>query len=84
MSIESLTAEGIGDVPVWLADEGLQLAVKYFEENDIDPDECFKTKDLESDSNSAYHWKQAMLKANQVLLANPRYEFSMIDLGIEN
>lgn len=36
-----LGAEGIGDVPDYLAQEGLELAALYFQENDLEPAECY-------------------------------------------
>ena len=80
MDKQELIAEGVGDVPAWLADEGLELAVAYFEENDLDPKACFEAKREGSDSELAKHWDQAEKLANKVLLSNSRYDQSMISL----
>jgi hypothetical protein len=83
MKSRTLSAVGVGDVPQWLADEGLELAAKYFEENDLDPIACFEAKLSSSGSALANHWDQADLIANKVLLADSRYENSMINLDLE-
>jgi hypothetical protein len=41
MESRTLSAVGVGDVPQWLADEGLELAARYFEEHDLDPVACY-------------------------------------------
>ena len=81
MGTKELTAIGAGDVPQWLADEGLELAIKYFEENNLDPLVCYEAKSSDPSSIFASHWDKADLIANKVLLGNSRYDNSMISLG---
>lgn len=83
MSIKTLSADGVGDVPRWLADEGLELASAYFQDNDLDPIVCHEAKMANPDSELASHWDKAELLANKVLLSDSRYEYSMISLGFE-
>ena len=80
MNKNELIAVGIGDVPAWLADEGLVLAMAYFEDNDLNPQACFEAKRDESNSQLASHWDMAETLANKVLLSDTRYENSMINL----
>lgn len=79
----NVIATGIGDVPQWLADEGLERALAYFEQNDLDPAACHNAKIQAPHSELAGHWDKADLEANKVLLGDKRYEFSMINLEIE-
>lgn len=83
MGSRILSAVGVGDVPQWLADEGLELAVKYFEENNLDPMACHEAKLSSPGSFLANHWDQADLIANKVLLGDSRFENSMINLEFE-
>lgn len=83
MATKTLSAVGVGDVPQWLADEGLVLATRYFEENDLDPVICYEAKLSSPRSTLANHWDQADQIANKVLLSNARYENSMINLQLE-
>jgi hypothetical protein len=80
---KELLAHGIGDIPAWLADDGLELALEYFDENDLNPHTCFKAKTDAPDSENARHWKQAEKLANRVLLSNSRYDNSMISLDFD-
>lgn len=83
MNTKTLSAVGVGDVPQWLADEGLELAIKYFEENGLDPLACYEAKNSDPSSSLAAHWDKADLLANKVLLGDSRYENSMISLELE-
>jgi len=83
LEAKELIATGVGDVPQWLADDGLELAVAYFEDNNIDPALCYQAKISDPDGDLAKHWDNAERKASQVLLSNPLYEFSMISLEFE-
>lgn len=83
VTAKTLSAIGVGDVPQWLADEGLALAVKYFEENNLDPLACYEAKTNNPSSSLAVHWDTADLLANKVLLGESRYENSMINLVLE-
>lgn len=83
MTTKTLSAIGVGDVPQWLADEGLEMAIKYFEDNNQDPLACYEAKTNNPDSSLAIHWDKADLLANKVLLGDSRYENSMINLEIE-
>ncbi|PHY60394.1 hypothetical protein [Shewanella xiamenensis] len=75
-----LGAEGVGDVPDYLAQEGLELAVLYFEENDLDPAECYVAYKQAPDSELGQAWYAAETEANRVLQGNKRYDNSMIVL----
>lgn len=77
---KELIANGFGDVPPWLADEGLELAITYFDENDLSPQACFEAKRDGSDIELAKHWDKAETLANKVLLSDSRYDQSMISL----
>jgi len=83
MSTKELIAVGVGDVPAWLADEGLELAVEYFEDNSLSPQTCFEAKKDQSDSELAMHWDKAEKLANKVLLSDTRYDNSMISLEFD-
>lgn len=78
-----LDAEGIGDVPSYLAQEGLELAIRYFENNDLSPAECYQAYKLDKESELGMAWYAAETEANKVLLGNERYENSMIILTNE-
>ena len=80
MNEKKIIALGIGDVPGWLADEGLELAGAYFEDNDLNPQACFEAKEKFSDSELASHWDKAEHLANRVLLCDSRYDNSMVSL----
>jgi len=80
---KELIAVGVGDVPSWLADEGLELAISYFEENDLSPKACYEAKRDDSDSELAKHWSNAETLANKVLLSDSRYDQSMINLDFD-
>lgn len=75
-----LGAEGVGDVPDYLAQEGLELAVLYFEEHDLDPEECYAAYKHDRDSKHGQAWYAAETEANRVIQGNKRYENSMIVL----
>ena len=75
-----LGAEGVGDVPDYLAQEGLELAVIYFEENDLDPAECYAAFKQAPDSELGQVWNAAETEANRVIQGNKRYDNSMIVL----
>ncbi len=83
MDEKELIAVGVGDVPAWLAEEGLELAVAYFEDNDLNPQACFEAIKDESDSELANHWYKAQKLANKVLLSDSRYDNSMISLDFD-
>ena len=83
MNKKELIAVGVGDVPAWLADEGLELAAAYFENNSLNPQTCFEAKEDESNSELACHWDKAEKRANKVLLADSRYDDSMISLDFD-
>lgn len=55
MSDIELDAYGIGDVPDYLAEEGLELAIRYFEENGLNAADCYEAfqKDKESELGKA-------------------------------
>ncbi|GGM78290.1 hypothetical protein GCM10009124_01310 [Shewanella xiamenensis] len=78
-----LGAEGVGDVPDYLAQEGLESAVLYFEENDLDPAECYAAYKQAPDSELGQAWYAAETEANRVLQGNKRYDNSMIVLTNE-
>ena len=80
---KELIAVGVGDVPAWLADEGLELAATYFEDKNLNPQTCFEAKKDESDSELTYHWDKAEKLANKVLLGDSRYDNSMISLDFD-
>ncbi|MEL4373251.1 hypothetical protein [Shewanella xiamenensis] len=75
-----LGAEGVGDVPDYLAQEGLELAVLYFEKNDLDPAECYAAFKQAPDSELGQAWYAAETEANRVIQGNKRYDNSMIML----
>ncbi len=83
MNTKVLTAVGIGDVPNWLANDGLTIAQLYFENNGLDPVECYKANSNGTNCELAAHWVSANKKANQVLLSDDRYQNSMIYLEFE-
>ena len=83
MNKKELIAVGVGDVPAWLADEGLELASAYFEENSLNPLTCFEAKQNESDGELADHWVKAEKLANKVLLGDSRYDNSMVSLDFD-
>ena len=83
MNEKELIAVGVGDVPAWLAEEGLELAVAYFEENDLNPQACFEANKDKSDSELAGHWDKAETLANKVLLSDSRYDNSMVCLDFD-
>lgn len=83
MTDNRLSASGVGDVPQWLADEGLELAIRYFEDNDLDPIACYAARSTDPSGILASHWDKADQLANTVLLGDPRYENSMITLELE-
>lgn len=78
-----LSAVGVGDVPQWLADEGLELAIRYFEDSDLDPLICYEAKNADPSGALAGHWDKADEIANTVLLGDSRYDNSMITLEVE-
>ena len=75
-----LGADGVGDVPDYLAQEGLELAVNYFEENDLDPAECYFAYKQAPDSELGQAWYTAETEANRVIQGNKKYDNSMIVL----
>ena len=75
-----LGADGVGDVPDYLAQEGLELAVLYFEENDLDPAECYVAYKQAPDSEQGLAWYAAETEANRVIQGNKKYDNSMIVL----
>ncbi|NRD30656.1 hypothetical protein HQQ92_02295 [Shewanella sp. DC2-4] len=75
-----LGAEGVGDVPDYLAQEGLELAVLYFQENDLEPAECYAAYKQAPDSELGQAWYTAETDANRVIQGNKRYDNSMIVL----
>lgn len=83
MNEKELIAIGIGDVPAWLANDGLELAVAYFEDNDLDPQTCFDAKEHKSNCELACHWDKAEKLVNKVLLGDSRYDNSMISLDFD-
>lgn len=83
MSKYILEASGIGDVPAYLAYEGLELARIYFEDNNIDPAESYSERNKNPKSELAQHWDKAEKISNRVLLSDERYDNSMISLEIE-
>jgi hypothetical protein len=83
MDKQELVAEGIGEVPAWLAEEGLALAKRYFEDNNIDAETCFKAKGLTSRADLTTHWQEAEKLANTVLEGNAVYKNSMISLNYD-
>lgn len=80
MNEKELVAVGVGDVPAWLADEGLVLAEKYFEAKGLNPEVCYEAKINESNKELARNWDEAEKKANNVLSGDSRYKNSMINL----
>jgi len=83
MPKKELIAVGIGDVPTWLAEDGLVLAVIYFEDNDLDPKACFEAMENDNGSELARHWYKAQKLANKVLLSDSRYDNSMVCLDFD-
>ena len=83
MNEKELVAVGLGLVPAWLADEGLELAVAYFENNDLDPKACFDAMEDDNNSELAGHWYKAQKLANKVLLSDSRYDNSMVCLDFD-
>lgn len=75
-----LGAEGVGDVPDYLAQEGLELAVLYFEEHDLEPAKCYTAYKQDTDTELGQAWYAAETEANRVIQGNKRYENSMIVL----
>lgn len=75
-----LGAEGVGDVPDYLAQEGLELAAIYFQENDLEPAECYAAYKQAPDSELGQAWYAAETDANRVIQGNKRYDNSMIVL----
>ena len=82
MDKKELIADGVGDVPVWLADEGLEFAIAYFENNGLNPYACYEAMLKKSNTVLKTHWDKAEQAANRVLLSNPQYDNSMICLSI--
>ena len=83
MDEKELVAVGIGDASASLAYEGLELAMAYFEDNDLDPKACFEAKKDDNNSELASHWYKAEKLANRVLLSDSRYDNSMIILDFD-
>ena len=83
MDEKELIAVGLGVVPAWLADEGLELAVAYFEDNDLNPQDCFEAMKDDNGSELASHWYKAQKLANKVLLCDSRYDNSMVCLDFD-
>ena len=83
MDEKELIAVGLGVVPAWLADEGLELAVAYFEDNDLNPQACFEAMKDDNGSELARHWYKAEKLANKVLLSDSRYDNSMVCLDFD-
>jgi len=83
MAEKELIASGIGDVPSWLANEGLELAEKYFEDHDLIPEDCYEAYNNGNNSQLANYWVQAEKIANNVLAGDERYENSMINLEFD-
>jgi len=81
MANKELIAVGIGDVPTWLADEGLESAKAYFEDNHLTPYTCFEAILNGSNTELENHWDRAEKMANKVLLSDTRYDNSMISLS---
>lgn len=75
-----LGAEGVGDVPDYLAQDGLELAVLYFAENDLDPAECYAAYKQSPDSELGKAWYTAETEANRAIQGNKKYDNSMIVL----
>ncbi|PHS15391.1 MAG: hypothetical protein COA86_14355 [Kangiella sp.] len=82
MGIE-LTAYSIGDVPEYLAEEGLEQAQYYFDINDLEPQDCFEASEQNPRSTFGQHWSTACLKANLILKGNRLYDNSLICLEID-
>lgn len=84
LDYSALEAYGVGDVPDWLVDEGLELAIEYFRQNSLTPVECIESYNNPSiDTNSlAHHWLHAQEEANRVLLGENKFTDSMICLEI--
>ena len=80
MSKFELGAYTIGDAPQYLADEGVELAKKYFDDHDIDPFVCFDAYEHDQDSELGKHWLAAEREANRVLAGDDRYDNSMVVL----
>ncbi|WP_394390527.1 hypothetical protein [Shewanella woodyi] len=78
----TLDAYGIGDVPDWLIDEGLILAIEYFQQNALDPIECLEAHKEQNTNNNelTQHWLTAQAEANKVLIGHQKYNNSMICL----
>ena len=83
MNNKELIAIGVGDAPAWLAEDGLALALMYFNENDLDPQLCFEANKAGNNIKLASHWNKAEKKANQVLAGDSRYDNSMIVLDYD-
>jgi len=83
MCEKELIALGLGVVPAWLADEGLELAVAYFEDNDLNPQACFEAMQDDNGSELAMHWYKAQRLANKVLLSDSRFDNSMVCLDFD-
>lgn len=83
MNGKELIALGIGDVPAWLADEGLELALTYFSDNDLNPHDCFKAKETDDNHELARHWYKAQHLANTVLHGGSKYINSVISLDYD-
>lgn len=77
---KELVAVGIGDVPEWLANEGLELAKAYFEENLLNPYACYEAIVCKNNTELENQWNKAEIMANKVLLSDSRYDNSMIIL----
>ncbi|MDV5170978.1 hypothetical protein [Photobacterium rosenbergii] len=80
MSKFELGAYTIGDAPQYLADEGVELAKKYFDEQDIDMLVCFEAYERDQNSDLGRHWLAAEREANRVLAGDGRYDNSMVVL----
>ena len=78
-----LTAYSIGNAPEYLAEEGLENALYYFELNGLDIQECFEAYVQYPDSIQGKHWVTANEKANFHLLGKRMYDNSMIFLEME-
>lgn len=84
----TLEAYGIGDVPDWLIDEGLELATEYFQQNALNPVECLQaynnsSKDCHSQLNVlAQHWLTAQSEANSLLIGHQKYNNPMTCLEL--
>jgi hypothetical protein len=83
MSKKELSAYGVGDAPAFLAEEGLELAIRYFEDQDIDPVASYEATKNDPQSELAEHWYKAEKTANRILLSSGFYDNSMISLEID-